>query len=132
MKVWQQSKYGILGFGHFTDVEMTKLSTFIDISFLREILEKMEKISPYAVLTLGVSPIGSEKGYPPLIHLSFVNCEEGRVETEGLFLPPRSPMLPYTDGELVIDKFLEKNADWFDEFPGYEPANIILKEEDTE
>ena len=131
MKVWQQSKYGVLGFGHFTDVEMTKLSTFIDISFLREILEKMEEISPYAVLTLGVAPKGSEKGYPPIIHLSFVNCKEGWVETEGLLLPPRSPMLPYTDGELMIDKFLDKNADWFDEFPGYEPMDGICMEEGT-
>lgn len=129
MKVWQQSKYGILGFGHFTDVEMTKLSTCFYISFLREILEKMEEISPLAVLTLGVSPKGSEKGYPPLIHLSFVNCKEGRVEKEGLLFPPWSPMPPYTYGELVIDKFLDKNADWFDEFPGYDPNGIIRMKE---
>lgn len=131
MNVRQQSKYGILGFGHFTDVEMTKLSTYFNISFLREILEKMEEISPYAVLTLGVSPYASKKGLCAPIHLSFVNIDEGRVETEGLFLSPRSPIPPYTDGELVIDKFLEKNADWFDEFPGYDPENIIPKEEGT-
>lgn len=121
MNVHQQSKYGVIGFGHFTDFEMTQLSTYFYIPFLREILERMERESLYAVITLGTSKRSSNLDLTPLIHLSFVNYCDGYAEKEGLILAPRAPMPKSYDGELMIDRFLENNSEWFDEFPGYEP-----------
>lgn len=121
MKVHQQSKYDIIAFGHFTDFEMTQLSTYFYIPFLREILERMERISPYAVITLGTSKRSSDLDLTPLIHLSFVDYSKSHVEKEGLILAPRAPMPKYSDGELMINRFLENNSEWFDDFPGYEP-----------
>lgn len=130
MRLHQQSKYGVIGFGHFDDIELTQLSTYFYIPYLREILERMERISQYGVLTLGTSKYAVDRDLTPLIQLSFVNYYEGYTEKEGLIFAPRAPMPAYSDGELMIDTFLDKNAEWFDDFPGYCPPDGKLMEVD--
>lgn len=113
------SRDDIIALGYFEEEDTILGETYIFIPYLRFILERMEEISSFGVITLGQTPHTAEC-IPPLLQISFVNQYSPHpykhVEKEGIFLAPRSPMPPRLCDEspCLIDEFLDKNKVLFE------------------
>ena len=119
MKLNSLVKSGILGIGEFDEKDTIKGRTYFYIPFLRAVLERMEKVGNYAVLTLGSTNAPVSKEGSDLIHISFVSDLPGEkyVENEGVFIAPRAPMPRGAANSVMILEFMNECSSWFSDFP---------------
>lgn len=112
-------KSGIMGIGELEEKDTIKGRTYFYIPFLRAVLERMEKVSKYAVLTLGSTNAPVSKEGSDLIHISFVSDFPGEeyVENKGVFIAPRAPMPRSAADSVMILEFMNECSDWFSESP---------------
>ena len=123
MKLILRTPGDIVATGRFSEMDIIQGRTYFYTPYLRQILEAMERYSPYATLTLG-RPRNSTlllHDDAALIQLCFVDPVRKVRERDGIILAPRTPLPPQGDeDDRLLAQFAANDFGYLEEMENYE------------